>query len=175
VNGHGADAAADVRLRRRYALLLSCYPPAHRREHAEEMLEVLLATARPGQRWHRPGDTVDLVVGAVLIRVRRAGTWLTRAACRGPEPLSSVVSLLAPVLLVAGAGTGGAHELFWFLWHGDLGRIPLDVVVPDVPSFNAVTRRAFQAVPSGQPVTRMQSFDGFASRDSRCAETPVTW
>lgn len=38
MNGHGIDAAADVRLRRRYTRLLRCYPPGHRREHAEEML-----------------------------------------------------------------------------------------------------------------------------------------
>jgi hypothetical protein len=37
-------------LERRYRRLLRCYPPGHREVHREEMLGVLLATARPGQR-----------------------------------------------------------------------------------------------------------------------------
>ncbi|HEX2745015.1 MAG TPA: hypothetical protein VHN16_11510, partial [Streptosporangiaceae bacterium] len=34
--------------------LLRCYPPSHREFHREEMLGVLLATARPGRRRTRP-------------------------------------------------------------------------------------------------------------------------
>jgi hypothetical protein len=40
----------SAELERRYRLLLRCYPPSHRAAHREEMLGVLLATARPGQR-----------------------------------------------------------------------------------------------------------------------------
>jgi hypothetical protein len=34
-------------LERRYRRLLAVYPPAHRRVHGEEMVGVLLASARP--------------------------------------------------------------------------------------------------------------------------------
>ena len=44
------DPAGAAVLERRYLRLLRCYPPAHREFHREEMLGVLLAAARPGQR-----------------------------------------------------------------------------------------------------------------------------
>jgi hypothetical protein len=47
----GGGAAQDTAaLERRYRRLLRCYPPSHRAVHQEEMLGVLLAAARPGQR-----------------------------------------------------------------------------------------------------------------------------
>ena len=53
-------------LERGYLRLLRCYPAGHRDVHGEEMLGVLLAGARPGQR--RPG----LAESASLICGRRA-------------------------------------------------------------------------------------------------------
>jgi hypothetical protein len=44
------DTERAAALERRYRRLLRCYPPGHREVHREEMLGVLLATARPGQR-----------------------------------------------------------------------------------------------------------------------------
>ena len=44
------DPAGAAALERRYLRLLRCYPPSHRAFHREEMLGVLLAAARPGQR-----------------------------------------------------------------------------------------------------------------------------
>ena len=44
------DTERAAALERRYRRLLRCYPPGHRQVHQEEMLGVLLATARPGQR-----------------------------------------------------------------------------------------------------------------------------
>lgn len=57
-------------LERRYRRLLAWYPPAHRREHADEMTGVLLAAARPGQR--RPGlaDSASLLCGGLRVRAR---------------------------------------------------------------------------------------------------------
>ena len=48
------DPAGTAALERRYLRLLRCYPPSHREFHREEMLGVLLATARPGQRTPGP-------------------------------------------------------------------------------------------------------------------------
>ena len=54
------DPAGTAALERRYQRLLGCYPPSHRALHREEMLGVLLDTARPGQRTPGLGQTVNL-------------------------------------------------------------------------------------------------------------------
>ena len=90
------DPAGAAVLERRYLRLLRCYPPSHRAFHREEMLGVLLAAARPGQR--RPGlrETVNLAACGLAIRVRRIPGWL--AADAGQDALA-VVSLIAPVVV----------------------------------------------------------------------------
>ncbi len=80
-------------LERSYLRLLRCYPPSHRQAHQEEMLGILLATARPGQRTPRLSQAVNLAACGLAIRARRAlaaGSW--------PDALA-VVSLVAPVLM----------------------------------------------------------------------------
>jgi hypothetical protein len=64
-------------LERRYRRLLAWYPKAFRREHEDEMLVVLMAGARTGQR--RPGlaDSADLIRNASWMRVR---PWAQRPA-----------------------------------------------------------------------------------------------
>ena len=90
------DPAGAAVLERRYLRLLRCYPPAHRAFHREEMLGVLLATARPGQRTPGLGQTVNLAACGLAIRVRRIPGWL--AADAGQDALA-VVSLIAPVVV----------------------------------------------------------------------------
>jgi len=81
------DPAGAAALERRYLRLLRCYPPTHREFHREEMLGVLLATARPGQRTPGLGQTVNLA----------ACGWL--AADAGQDALA-VVSLIAPAVVL---------------------------------------------------------------------------
>jgi hypothetical protein len=59
-----------AQLEQRYRWLLACYPRAFRAEHEEEMLVVLMASGRSGQR--RPGlaNSADLLVNALLMRMR---------------------------------------------------------------------------------------------------------
>jgi hypothetical protein len=81
-------------LERRYHLLLRCYPPSHRAAHRDEMLGVLLAAARPGQRAPRLTQAVNLAACGLAIRARRAlvaGPW---------QDALAVVSLVAPVLML---------------------------------------------------------------------------
>ena len=91
------DPAGAAALERRYLRLLRCYPPAHRAFHREEMLGVLLATARPGQRTPGLGQTVNLAACGLAIRVRRIPGWL--AADAGQDALA-VVSLIAPAVVL---------------------------------------------------------------------------
>jgi hypothetical protein len=86
-------------LERDYRRLLGWYPRSFRHEQEDEMLAVLMAGARPGQR--RPGlvETADLVTGALAVRfLRAARRW--RENRRWPDGLA-VFSFLAPVFLVA--------------------------------------------------------------------------
>ena len=91
------DPAGAAALERRYRRLLRCYPPTHRAFHREEMLGVLLATARPGQRTPGLGQTVNLAACGLAIRVRRIPGWL--AADAGQDALA-VVSLTAPAVVL---------------------------------------------------------------------------
>lgn len=94
-------------LEQRYRRLLRCYPPSHRAAHREEMLGVLLATARPGQRMPGAGQALNLAACGLAIRARRAltaGPW---------QDALAVLSLVAPVLMVVTAAVnvaGSARE-----------------------------------------------------------------
>ena len=107
-------------LERRYRRLLACYPRDHRARHGEEMLAVLIAGAgdrsRPGWR-----ESVNLLWAAVRLHLRRAV-----AADGGIDPreVLAVVSLLAPVVMLAGATTV-LHEIGWWIKAGALAEMRL--------------------------------------------------
>jgi hypothetical protein len=60
----------SAELERRYFRLLAWYPAAFRREHGAEMLGVLMDGARDGQQRVGLADAVDLVRGALTMRLR---------------------------------------------------------------------------------------------------------
>src|SRR5262249_33707934 len=76
--GAGDGMSGPPALERGYRRLLAWYPRGFRREHEEELLAVLLAGARPGQR--RPGlaEAVNLMISGLGARLRRP--WGIRAA-----------------------------------------------------------------------------------------------
>jgi hypothetical protein len=84
-------------LERGYRRLLAAFPQSFRREQEEELLGVLMAGARTGQRWPGLAEVVDVAVSGLRMRLRRA-----RA---GPvsrdwaEALASL-SVVAPLLVV---------------------------------------------------------------------------
>jgi hypothetical protein len=84
----------------RYRRLLRWYPAEHRRLHEEEMLGVLLAAAGPQRSRPSVRDVVDLMLGGLGIRIRRAPRTLARAGWRDAAALLSVV---APLVLLADA------------------------------------------------------------------------
>lgn len=59
----------QAQLEQRYRRLLKSYPRKFRQEHEEEMLVVLMASARSGRRRPGPADSVNLVANALLMRV----------------------------------------------------------------------------------------------------------
>src|SRR6266568_8082568 len=112
------------RMEKRYRRLLALYPKDHRREHAEEMVGVLLAADGDAQvRTSKPvawalrlgqhaADSADLVDGALRIRGRIALNRLQRTHWlswtvrdqRWSDALA-VVSVVAPLLLLVAALT----------------------------------------------------------------------
>ena len=112
-----------TRLERRYRRLLALYPKDHRREHAEEMIGVLLAAAAPDGELgmtrlagrarrgaQHMADCSDLVAGALRIRGRMALNRIRRARwftlmVRDPRwrDALAVVSVVAPLLLLVAA------------------------------------------------------------------------
>src|SRR3984957_8361310 len=84
-------------LERGYRRLLACYPRAFRREHAEEVLAVLMASAPDGQKRPRLAESADVFWSALKMRLR------------GPGPASenrpwadalALFSLVAPLFLL---------------------------------------------------------------------------
>src|ERR1700722_4452998 len=84
-------------LERGYRRLLACYPRAFRREPGEEVLAVLMASAAPGRKRRRRGESADVLWSALKMRLR------------GPGPASenrpwadalALFSLVAPLFLL---------------------------------------------------------------------------
>ncbi len=118
-----------AKLERRYRRLLAFYPRAFRRESGAELIGVLMAAARHGQR--RPGlaASADLISSGVRLRLRpsvpRSATTV-RAAVRLMYAGAAVttVSLIAAIISVALVGRGAASLRV-------LGRNqPLSVAIP---------------------------------------------
>jgi hypothetical protein len=117
-------ATGDSRIEKRYRRLLALYPKDHRREHAEEMVGVLLAAdgdtqvrAPKAVAWalrfgQHTADSADLIGGALRIRGRMALNRLRRTHWlswtvrdqRWSDALA-VVSVVAPLLLLVAALT----------------------------------------------------------------------
>jgi hypothetical protein len=115
-------------LERGYRRLLACYPAQHRRAHEQEMLDVLMAGARHGQRRPRLAESADLIRGAVRIRTAPAPAGTAGVAWRDALavvsvvwPLYVLVQSIASTALsltqthggftLAGAAIGSAYQL----------------------------------------------------------------
>lgn len=59
-----------AQLEQHYRRLLAWYPRAFRAEHEEEMLVVLMASARTGRCQPGPADSANLIANALLMRLR---------------------------------------------------------------------------------------------------------
>ena len=88
----------SLALERRYRRLLAWFPAEHRREYAEDMISVLLASTPQGRRRPRLADAFDLMTGGLRARLRRRGAGLSDA--RWPDALA-VCSVAVPVTLLA--------------------------------------------------------------------------
>lgn len=92
-------------LERGYRRLLACYPRAFRREHAEEILAVLMAGAPQGQRRPRLGESADVFWSGLKMRLRGPGPASENRPWADALALFSLVAplflLLVNILIVA--------------------------------------------------------------------------
>jgi len=85
-------------LERGYRRLLAWYPRPFRREREEEILTVLMASARDGQRRPRPIEAVDVIKSALWMRLRSG--WPARPG-QGWTDALAMFSLAGPLFLLA--------------------------------------------------------------------------
>jgi hypothetical protein len=81
-----SEQTDQARLERGYRRLLACYPASFRRESEDEILAVLLDTARDSQRRVGLAESADLIRGALRMRLRPPG--------RPPRTLRGTVKLM---------------------------------------------------------------------------------
>lgn len=98
-------------LERQYRRWLRWYPKSFRREYEEEILGVLMAGARTGQRWPGLMDCLDLITNALRMRLRptqpRSERWARKAAWL--MYIGAVVELAAVVTILATSADVGAN------------------------------------------------------------------
>ncbi|WP_200210490.1 hypothetical protein [Micromonospora coerulea] len=92
---------SDEELERRYRRLLTVYPWEHRRAYEEEMLAVLLADARPGQRRPRVADTANLIGAGLRARLRVSARGFTEPAWADAAAVTGLLVVLALFALAA--------------------------------------------------------------------------
>ncbi|WP_444947520.1 hypothetical protein [Micromonospora ureilytica] len=95
-------------LERRYRRLLAAYPWEHRRVYEDEMLAVLLAGARPGQRRPAVADVRNLVGAGLRARLRVGARGFTEPSW---ADAATVTGLLVAVVLLALAGKALLDQL----------------------------------------------------------------
>jgi hypothetical protein len=114
-------------LERRYARLLALFPVAHRREYEDEMLGVLMATARPQQRFPGLRETANLIGCAVWMRL--SGRGMGSADARW-APAAAAYGLLAALLMLVHQLRVLAGTMLWNWRIGDLFAWPLPLWLP---------------------------------------------
>jgi hypothetical protein len=93
-------------LERGYRRLLACYPRAFRRENADEIIGVLLATASEDQRRVGLAESADLIRGALRMRLRLPGR--PPQAVRGAIRLMCAGAAASVAMAVAMVATTGS-------------------------------------------------------------------
>ena len=97
-------------LERGYRRVLACYPKAFRQENAEEILAVLLASAKEGQRRIEVAECAALIRGGLRMRLRpesrppRSVRGAVRVMCAGAVvELASVITVVVTAASVRAA------------------------------------------------------------------------
>ena len=106
-------------LERGYRRVLACYPKAFRRESGEEILGVLLATAREGQQRVGLAESADLIRGAMrmhfgLSRSPRSVRNAVRLMYLGA--LLTLADVVTVLVTLGGVRSAAVHDLAASQW-----------------------------------------------------------
>ncbi|WP_155371272.1 hypothetical protein [Catellatospora vulcania] len=113
----------DEKLARRYERLLALFPAAHRHEYEDEMIGVLMAGAKPQQRYPGLRETANLVRCAAWMRLGGRGGG---AAGSRWAPATAVFALVASFMMFTFHAGALASRLIW-IWRYEGLLIPLPV------------------------------------------------
>jgi hypothetical protein len=122
-------------LERGYGRLLACYPRAFRRENGDEILAVLMASARPGQR--RPGlaESADLIRSALWMRLRPGTSRPPRTVLTAVRLMCVGAALELATLITVVVTTGSVHSAITSRYPGFTGAdwhaIMVAHIIPD--------------------------------------------
>jgi len=97
--------SAPSELERGYRRLVACYPRSFRKDNEEEVLTVLLATARDGQRRPSLAEAADLIRGAVRMRMGLSRSPRTVLNAVRLMYLGAAVELGVLITVILTAGT----------------------------------------------------------------------
>lgn len=133
MGGHMTNASD---LERRYLRILGCYPRRFRREHEQEILAVLMASAGEGQRWPGLAESAALIKSALWMRLRPGAPRSAPtvfAAVRlmyvgAALELVAVITILATTGSVKSAIVERYPHLAATIWHA----VVATHIVPDV-------------------------------------------
>src|SRR6516162_9090046 len=111
--------SGPARLERGYRRVLACYPKAFRRESGEEILGVLLATAREGQQRVGLAESADLIRGAMrmhfgLSRSPRSVRNAVRLMYLGA--LLTLADVVTVLVTLGGVRSAAVHDLAASQW-----------------------------------------------------------
>jgi hypothetical protein len=120
----GGDVAGE--LERRYRRLLRWYPAEHRVRYEDEMVGMMLAGARPGQRWPGAGEAVNVLLFAVRTRLRRATPGLRDTRW---SDAAAVAGVLLSMLLFAYRLRPALGSYAWSL-RTDTPHLSLGILLP---------------------------------------------
>jgi len=125
-------------LERRYRRLLACYPRFFRCDSEDEILAVLMACARTGQRWPGPAECADLLGSAVRMRLGPGRSSPPRAVTRAVRLMrvgaaTEIAGLVIALATASSVQSALVRQHVTFLnghWHNLLLLIELAVPMP---------------------------------------------
>jgi hypothetical protein len=150
---------APAGLEARYRRLLRWYPADHRAVHRDEMLGVLMAATPRGRDRPTLGESADLLMGAVRIRLRPGRALLDR---NGWRDTLAVYSIAGPVLVLASAFLCWLAAWVWSIL-GHTGGLTLSLgngAFEDVESAHPVIGTLLWLLLAGQGIVAVLALAG---------------
>jgi hypothetical protein len=137
-----AHPADQARLERGYRRVLACYPRSFRQESEDEITAVLLSTAKEGQQRVRLAEAVDLIKGALRMRLSpssprpRVVSYAVRLMCLGAlAEVGAVITMIVTIGQVRSAVLLQAPGLPAANWHSIATHLAVDEALAPIVIF----------------------------------------